>query len=196
MDPFSTPETLASFMQRDLDTDTATIALTIASGAIRRYLKGQEITAHADDVITLNPQPTLWPIPGQGVKLPQNPVTAVTLVETTPDGLAAPAWVTADPTQYVVDTANGWVVLRDGIGVIWPYEPGNVRITYSHGWTDLPDGLEGVCLNAAARLVNFNPGIQSEKLGEYDVRYEALAAQGFSPLDLIILDDLYDPAVA
>jgi len=190
------PTQLAGYMQRDLDTYTAELAIQIASGAIRRYLRGQQIVAVDADLIILNPRPTLWPITGRIVTLPQRPVTDVTLVETTTYGLAYAQWVAADPTQYLVDMPNGTVTLRDGIGIVWPVEPGTVRVTYSHGLDEVPDDLMGVCLGTAARIINFNPGIQSEKLGNYDVRYEALAAQGFSPLDQIILDDYDVPGVA
>jgi len=190
------PVQLAGYMQRDLDTYTAELAIQIASGAIRRYLKGQQITAVTDDLVILNSRATLLPVPGLCVSLPQLPVTDVALVETTPDGLAYAEWSAADPTQYLVDMTDALVILRYGIGVVWPVEPGTVRVTYSHGLDTVPDDLMGVCLGTAARIINFNPGIQSEKLGEYNVRYEALAAQGFSPLDTIILDSYYVPTVS
>lgn len=182
----ATVEQLSAYMQVPLATDdvSATLMLEIASGMVRDYLH-QDLTYHADDVVTLDP------ITGAYVFLPELPVADVTKVETFVDG----AWVEMDASTYTVSIRQGAIAALPGTGVSWPKTPNSWRVTYSHGFAEIPNSLVGVCLGVAARAYNSPASVESERLGEYSVKY-SIQAEGFTPLEKLALGRYLEPRIA
>ncbi len=180
--PFATVDQLAAYLQQPLVTGdpSATLMLEIASAMVRDELQ-QDLDYVASDVMVLDP------IGGAFVELPQMPVVDVTLVEYLDATQTPPVWVTADPSLYVVSLRMGLIQAVPFTGTPWPTAPGSWRVTHSHGFNPIPDGLVGVCLGVAARTYSTPAGAESEKIGGYMVKY-AMQADGFNPLEKAILD--------
>lgn len=181
---------LAAYLQQPLeDTDaSALLYLQIASGMICDYLE-QQLVLVADDAYVADP------INGAYVFLPELPVGAVSLVETYDDTVTPGVWSTADPSTYTVSTALGIVAGKPCYGVQWPTDPGTWRVTYTHGFSVIPDALMGVACGVAARAYVTQDGIDSERIGGYQVKYD-IQADGFSPIELKALGRYIVPRVA
>lgn len=164
--PLATVAQLAATLQVTLapDDPAALLQLATAAGKIRDYLQ-QDITAVAGDVVELDP------LDGAYVELPQIPVTAVTLVETYSSDTGL--WTTADPKTYTVSKRLGMIAAKPGLGVNWPTDPETWRVTYDHGFTTVPDSLQGVCAAVAARAYASPAGVDLERIGGYQAKYSA-----------------------
>lgn len=173
--PLASVAQLGAYLKTTFASDdpAATIYLSIASGMVRDFLQ-QQITAVAADVALLDP------IDGAYLMLPELPVTDVTLVETF-DGTV---WATADPGTYTVSKRLGMIAARPGLGMQWPTAPESWRVTYSHGFAEVPDSLVGVTLGVASRGYASEPGVDLERIGGYQVKYASVEADGFTPLEL------------
>lgn len=138
------------------------MAIDIASDTIRagrRYF-----TPVTNDVVTIDAYG------GDVLLLPKDrlPVTTVTLVEQ----LSGADYVTVDATEYAW-SANGYVTR---CWSCWSSAPRGVRVTYSHGYAQMPRDVAGVCLTAAKRLIDSpdgGGGVQSEQLGDHHVTFFA-----------------------
>lgn len=139
------------------ETNRVTRLLELASAAVRAYT-GQTLSAVADDVVPVRPDG------GYRFRLPQRPVTAVASITRGGSPLAATSywWSRAGMVESVYGT---W-----GVDVL--------TVTYSHGFTPVPDDvILAVCQIVARNLVN-PEGIRSETIGETSVVY-AIPASGF-----------------
>ena len=183
--PLATVDQLGAFLQQPLagDDPSATLYLSIASGMVRDFLQ-RELTAVADDVVVLDP------INGC-LLLPELPITAVSLVETF-DGSA---WSTADPATYTVSLHTGIITALPRLDSPWPYGPGTWRVTYSHGFAAVPDSIVGVVLGVAARAYTSPAGVDSERIGGYNVKY-SMEADGFTGIEKRALARYVNPRVA
>jgi hypothetical protein len=110
------------------------------------------------------------------------PVTGVTTVEQF-DGSV---FSTVAATEYTwtregIIQRLGWQSWRSGLAV--------VRVTYNHGYDDLPRDVAGVCLRYAARLLNNPSGsaLVRETLGDASVEYLAAAGTGLLPEEELVL---------
>ena len=187
--PLATVDQLAAYLQQTFAaTDPAALlVLQIASAVIRNYLQ-QELSAVANDVIVLDP------INGEQVFLPELPVTAVTLFETYDDTVTPGVWSTMDPTLYTVSTRLG-IVAAKPYTILWPTDPGTWRVTYSHGLAVIPDGVMAVCVSLAAKIYVTEDGIDSERIGGYQVKYQS-DPDGLSPLQKKLIARYMDPRIA
>lgn len=187
MADLATVADLNNFSQLGLDpADTsAAYLLKVASGMIRRYLD-QDITAKAADIELCDP------VNGQMVLLKQLPVTAVSLVETSTDGVT---WTTVDPSNYTVSKRTGVVAAKPWTGIQWGSDPESWRITYDHGYATVPDELNGVCCSIASRFYATPAGIDMERTGQRQVKYN-LEASGFDPMERLMLSQFRTPRVA
>ena len=185
MEDLASVDDLNNFSQLAIDpSDTAAaFLLKVASGMVRRYL-GQDVTATVGDVEYCDP------VAG-GVLLSQLPVSAVSLVETTSDGVT---WTVADPATYIVSRRLGVVSARPWTG-LWPSDPESWRVTYSHGYDDIPDEIKGVACSVAARFYSTPSGIDMERTGQRQVKYN-LEAAGLNAMEKLILDGFRIPRVA
>ena len=147
----ATPSDLASHLQQDLDTATATLALEVATGWIKDDL-GQNVLQITNETVTLDGG-------DRTVYLPQRPVVSVGAVTTT-DYLGT----TETPVLNTDYRVRGYRLIWSGYGKVWPEV---VTVTYSHGFTSVtvPQGIRGVCLSAAGRLYQNPDGLRSQTVG-------------------------------
>lgn len=185
MEDLASIDDLNNFSQLAVDpADTAAaFLLKVASGMVRRYLQ-QDVTATFGDVEYCDP------VAG-GVLLSQLPVSSVSLVETTSDGVT---WTVADPATYVVSRRLGIVSARPYSGS-WPSDPESWRVTYSHGYDNVPDEIKGVVCSVAARFYSSPSGIDMERTGQRQVKY-TLETSGLNAMEKLILDGFRIPRVA
>lgn len=169
----------------DLGDTSAAFLLSVASGMIRRYLE-QDVTEVLDDVEYADPV-------GPVVLLRQLPVTSVSKVETSTDGGAT--WTVVDPASYTVSRKTGVVAAKPWTGVAWGSDPESWRVTYSHGYTVVPDELKGVACSIAARFFSTPAGIDMERTGQRQVKY-SLESAGFSGMEAMVLASFRNPRVA
>jgi len=166
---------LQAYAQGSFDDASADVALRIASAAIRRYTR-QTITFVANETALLEG--------GERVlKLPQRPLVVdashpLTVVEI-PDGsgIEVPAVEERDfirqgselrrsEPSYATTRTMGWPWGRP-LG-IWA---DRVRVTYSHGHTEIPDDIVGVCLDLAAATLSNPNRLRSETVGGESLTY-------------------------
>lgn len=187
MADLATVTDLNNFAQLGLDPSDSAAAflLSVASGMIRRYLD-QDITVTADDVEYADP------LNGSVVLLRQLPVTSVSLVETTTDGVT---WSTVDPASYTVSRRQGIVSAKPWTGVRWGSDPESWRVTYTHGYATVPDEIRGVCCSIAARFYSTPAGIDMERTGQRQVKY-SLESAGFTGMESMVLSAFRNPRVA
>lgn len=147
---------LAAYLQQDVDTASATIARTMATGVI---------TAHTNQLFEAATYTHLLPISsGLTIRLPQRPVTDVTSV-------------TVDATLLVSGTDWDW----DGIGdtvALDAFTPADAdewqaTVVYDAGFATVPAAVQAVALDLAAQLYSRSPGVTSESVDDYRVQYAA-----------------------
>lgn len=173
MAAFATPTELASLVQRDVDTSTATLLLDLASTAIRNEL-------HTD----VDAGTTTETLDGTGmpwVFLSQYPVTA--LSSCTEDGTALVEdqqfiWRKSGAVGRLGGVSGPWIFNMPPFWIapadwppgltpgMWTSRPRSIVISYSHGWATSSRQWQTarlVCLQAAARAyVNPEQVIRSD----------------------------------
>jgi hypothetical protein len=134
--------------------------------------------------------------PFQGsAMLPEFPVVAVTLVEAymaDPNGngmawqsLTNYGWVAS--TGLIYDTA-GLPGTVWSVGPSWPSLPGSLRVTYSHGYTSVPQPLKDVCVRLAQQYLE-NPAMMIQrKVGDTEARFSGSAGVALTEIDRSVLD--------
>jgi len=169
MADFCTVDDLIELLQIDIsDADavaSAERAITEATAAIKNYCH-QEIALVEDDEITLD----VWARTHKLV-LPQMPVISVASVvedgETLTEG---------DDEDYVL--VEHGILYR--VGQFWAVGPQIVTVTYTHGYSEIPQNIVDICARAAARVYQAGlmsaatdgvPGISATSLGDYSVSY-------------------------
>jgi hypothetical protein len=147
----ATPSDLAAYVKSDLDTSTATLALEISTGWIKDTLGLNVLLVTNQTVILDGGEHSLY--------LPDRPVVSVGAVTT------LDRYGTAETPVVDVDyRVRGYRLIRSGYRSVWPEQ---VTVTYTHGYTagNVPQGIRGVCLAAAARLYQNPEGLRSETVG-------------------------------
>jgi len=128
---------LAAYLQQDIDTASATVARTMATGVI---------TGYTNQLIESATYTHLLPIgSGLTIRLPQRPVTAITSV--TVDGTAL-----TRSTQWDWDGISDVVVFDD-----WTPDDEDqwqATVVYTAGHATVPDDITAVALSVAGRLYN------------------------------------------
>ncbi|MFG3585132.1 hypothetical protein [Streptomyces sp. NPDC047990] len=172
----ATAADLEAYLQRGpLNADAADVALRIASAAIRRFTR-QTITFVENETVLLEG--------GERVlKLPQRPVTVndlhpLTVMEL-PDGsgVEVPAVEGRDFVRQGSELQRGqpYYAATRTMGYPWGRPlgiwAGQVRVTYSHGYQEIPDDIVGVCLDLAAATLSNPNRLRSEGVGGESVTY-------------------------
>jgi hypothetical protein len=170
---------LASALQEDVDTATATLAIEIATGAVQAAA-GQRIIEVVNDqvVIDLDELDT-----GQFLYLPEGPVTAVA---------SATVGATA-VTDFVSQLSRGrlWRSLgwrSSTLAGIDCRTPSTATVTYTHGWPAGDQKLQlarAVVLELAKSAYSAAGGLGAvvrEQLDDYSVQYAQMAASVESAL--------------
>ncbi|MCA1218696.1 hypothetical protein [Streptomyces sp. 8L] len=159
LEPLATPADLAAFTQRDdIPEASATLALQVASGVVRRYTR-QTITRVTGDSVDLAPR--MGPL-----VLPQRPVVAVTSV--TVDGTLLTDWTLRGNQLH---RAAGWSE--------W------ATVVYDHGYEDVPGDILGIVLGLAGQSVANPEMLRSEGIDDFNRTFasESLGAGTLSADD-------------
>lgn len=187
-DQLATPSDLASLLQSDVDTSTATLLIEMATAIVQQACGGQRIIEVVGDVATIGAYSDSW------LDLPQIPVTAVASVVL--DG----ALLTAGTDYKVVGNRifrrTGW---QSNTGYPWDWqyggnwppgalipagypvqEPSIAVVTYTHGYAAGSQDLQ-LARGSALSLANTgysNPsGAVSESIDDYSASYDAMASR-------------------
>jgi hypothetical protein len=164
----------------------------LASEQVRSYC-GQIFDAVADDVVLIDPRPN------GTAQLPEMPVTAVTAVSAfMPDptgvwdwqALTAFAWVRRG---LIYDTAL--ILPSDVLNMpvdypmpTWPWLPGSLRVTYSHGYNPIPAPVQAIVTRLAAQIAANPAFLVSNKVGEVGASFGPTAGVTLRDTDRKILD--------
>lgn len=161
MTSLATASDLASYLQQDLDTSTATLVLSIASA---------ELEAAADTKFSSTS--ATYTVEGTGqqsISLPRYPIIAVQSV--TVDGVAV--------TDYTRIGSNLYRILR--FGGTSPYAAA-VVVTFTYGYVTVPDDVKSAVLEMAAQAY-VNPTLaMREQIDDYSVqRSVSIGGVGLTP---------------
>ncbi|MEV0382416.1 hypothetical protein [Nonomuraea sp. NPDC050643] len=173
--PLASTADLEAHLGRSLTPAAAELAIRRASGRVRSYTR-QQITFRANDTIE---------VPGGDriLRVPQRPLVVdaahpLTVVEVGEFG--APDLPLAEGTDferigneltrgypfYPLTRLQGWPWNRN-LGVWAP----KVRLTYSHGYTTIPDDIVDIVLELATVNVTNVEGLRSESIDDYSRTY-------------------------
>lgn len=139
-------EQLAEFVNYPIPDSQAQLMCELASGVVRSAA-AQVFDYVVDDILLTSPT-------GIYVFLPEIPVSEVSLVEVLDTSVEV--WSTFDAANYRLNGPTGTITVDAGLE-FWPTLQNTVRITYTHGYQDIPDPVQKVTLALAARTVA-NPG--------------------------------------
>lgn len=155
---YATASELASYLQQDLDTSTATLALTTASALFAR---------EADTAFTATT--TTWVTTGGAgtdIELPFRPVTAVSAVRL--NGVVITGW-----------TLRANALWRSaGFGTYYAFPPDELAVDLTYGYTSVPDDVKQAVLEMAAGVYHNPTGAISETIDDYTVRFAASSSGG------------------
>jgi hypothetical protein len=167
-DMLVTLEELASYLQEDVDTATATLAIEIATGVVQAAtsqrlisVTNETVTLYVDEYDT-----------GQWIELPQLPVTAVGAVLV---GATTVTDTTADLSRGRLFRSLGWRSIA-----LYPYnQPSTVTVTYSHGYATGDRMLQfarSIVLGLAGATYAAAPSnVVREQIDDYAVQYTTAA---------------------
>jgi hypothetical protein len=165
--PLASGVDLATYMQQDIDLAGAELALRGASASIRRWTR-QTISFVENDTVVLRGGDRVLLLPQRPAVVDvDHPLTVVELAE----------W--GSPSQTLIEEL-GYSRLGNELtrghpeyggswrGCVWSPR---VRVTYSHGYAEIPDDIAGIALDlAAATMANPNR-LRSETVGGEAVVY-------------------------
>lgn len=160
---YATAAELASYLQKDLDTSTATLALTVASG----MFSARATTMFASTTVT-------YQVEAEGcreLRLPFRPVTAVAAVRAI--GLGG----TVSITDY---TRIKTVLYRlAGFGVPGMFPPDMVEVDLTYGYATCPDDVKGAVLESAGMAYEHpDAALIAEAIDDYSIK-TATTLSGF-----------------
>jgi hypothetical protein len=180
-DQLATPSDLASLVQADVDTASATLAIEVSTAVVQAVI-GHRIVQVTDEAITV------YGGTDRFLALPGAPVTAV-------------ASVTYNGSALTQGTASGtWRLAPDGIwrDLGWTecaWEPSPVAVVYSYGYAPGAQELQlgrGVALSIGRGLFVNPSGVVREQIDDYAVAYaEADAALAAQPSLIALLRRQY-----
>lgn len=170
---FCTVTDIEQFLQVVIHTDpvknaSALRAIAGATAAIKNYCH-QQIESMTETI-------TLDCTGGYKIFLPELPATSVTSVVERGETLS--------PYDDYILSQYG-ILRRENDD--WPNAAGIVTITYTHGYTVIPDDIVSVCTRAASRAYQAGlraaeqegvPGVNAMTLGDYSVTYGGEAGGG------------------
>lgn len=176
MSALASPADLTARLGRDLteqETARAEALLNDASAVVRAYTR-QNFDLATDDEVVLRAT-------GGRITLPGRPVQGVSRVEVLGGGVALPDFTLADWLFDGIDTIR----VGEGAAVInlpeawWDDDgyPGTYRVTYTHGYAEVPADVLSVVCGVVLRVLTNPSGYRSETVGSYSVTY-AVPATG------------------
>jgi len=173
MEPLATEADLVARLGRDLtpDEQVRVCALLADASAMIRAYTGRDFTLTVDDTAVLRAT-------GATVRLPQRPVVEVTKVEAigapqTPD-ITLADWLFDGIDQIRIGEGNFVINLPE---IWWDDDgyPGTYRVTYTHGYAQVPPDVVAVACAMTLRTLTSPAmvgGVTSETVGPYSYRSE------------------------
>ena len=176
MSALASPDDIEARLGRDLTAQEAARAqalLSDASAVVRAYTR-QNFDLVTDDEVVLRAT-------GGRISLPGRPVQGVSRVEVIGGSDALPDFTLADWLFDGIDTVR----IGEGAAVInlpeawWDDDgyPGTYRVTYTHGYAEVPAEMLSVVCGVVLRVLTNPSGYRSETVGSYSVTY-AVPATG------------------
>lgn len=167
---------LQAYMQQpSLDDGTAAVALRVASATIRRFTR-QTITLVSGESVDLEGGERVLKLPQRPVVTgPGHPLTVAELPGAS--GVEVPVAEGTDFVRYGSELRRGQPLYGQSRLSGWPYGrplgiwADRVRVTYSHGYAEIPDDIVGVCLDLAAATLSNPNRLRSETVGGESVTY-------------------------
>lgn len=153
---YATAEELASYLQQDVDTSSATLALQTAS----QLFSTRANTMFASTTVTYQAEARgsrkLW--------LPYRPITAVTAVRIINDA----------GTTVITDyrRIKNMLYRLAGFGTPCAWPPDLLEVDLTHGYATVPDDVKGAVLETAGTAFS-NPenSVKSESIDDYAISY-------------------------
>lgn len=172
LDPFITGADLSDYLGRDVTEDDAAAAAVAGACTLIRNSIDQRLDVVSDDVIFVDGSGT------DTLLLPELPIVSVSAV--TYRGTAL-----SDETDFILNKRRGSLVARRARAT-WLKGRANYAVTYTHGYTAMPDDLRTLATHVAARF--YDQGIvKLENVGGYRVMYAVDDAAGLTPRELSIV---------
>jgi hypothetical protein len=143
---------LASYLQKDLDTATATLVLESASARFAREAETAWTATNVTYTDTVDGSTT--------IVLPYRPVVAVSEVRI--NGVAITGWT----------LRNGVLYRTAGFGYVHAWPPDEVGVDLTYGYATVTDDVRGAVLEMAAQAYEIPVGaLISETIDDWAVRY-------------------------
>jgi len=180
----------------DSETTRVNALLGDASSQVRRYCR-KDFLFHSGEVVSIKGD-------GSTIKLPYRPVVAVSSViaiSGRPDIPDIPVswWVFDDIDEISIaeSTASGVINLPEAWYDYGAF-PGTFKVTYDHGYAEVPDEVVMVTANAVLAVLlapTLAAGVIGETIGAYSYRLERSGgglAVALNDADLLALKDFRD----
>lgn len=189
---YATSDDLATYMTgTTVDPGQATLVLQLVSDEIDGYL-GRSLTQQTYTDLLLD-----GPVPGSStLVLPGYPVASI-------DALSVMqtlgVWTDLTSGADYLWSTNGIVTRIDScytpdsaVAPFWPRYPQSIRTTLTAGYApdDMPGTVRAVCLSAGARIMANPAGLQSERIGSYEVRYGSATQDAAGGVKFNSIEDL------
>lgn len=169
--PLATQADLEAALQRTLDPTQAAMALRRASARVRKHCR-QEFTLVENETVTL-------PGGSRILRLPQRPLVlddAHPLTVTELFGIGSVEYTALEGRDFTrigteLTRGEAWWSPTRLMGWPWMRPQGiwaqRVRVTYSHGYSEVPDDVVDVVLDLAAMGMTNPQGLRSESIDDY-----------------------------
>lgn len=174
--PLAQVADLQSAMQRTIDPTQAALALRRASAQVRRYTR-QTITYVSQETIVLPGGDRVLRVPDRPLVVDaQTPLTVVELADL--GGAQINCVEGRDFTRLGDELTRGYPWYAPGRLMGWPrrnlgvWAP-RVQITYSHGYTEVPDDVMDVVLDLATMSLTNPQGLRQETIDDYSRTFAA-----------------------
>ncbi|MFI6299550.1 hypothetical protein ACIBEJ_48705 [Nonomuraea sp. NPDC050790] len=173
--PLATVADLNTHLQTTLPTPQAELAIRRASARVRSYTR-QVLTFVAGDTIEVPGGDRVLRVPQRPLVVDgDNPLTVVELGDF--GGLDLTLTEDVDFTRLGDELTRGTPSWWNTRLMGWPYNrvrgvwAPRVRLTYSHGYTEVPDDIMDVVLALATVNVSNLLGLRAESIDDYSVTY-------------------------
>lgn len=170
--PLAVQADLEAALQRSLDPAQAAMAIRRASARVRKYCR-QDITLVENDTVTLPGGSRILRLPQRPVVVDDShPLTVVELFGVSNQEYTAlegrdftriGSELTRGEQWWAPSRLMGWPFMRP-MG-IWA---DRVRVTYSHGYLEVPDDIVDVVCDLAAMNLTNPQGLRSESIDDYE----------------------------
>ncbi|WP_053692202.1 hypothetical protein [Streptomyces sp. WM6372] len=161
--PLADPAELATWLRVPADDPLLLATLRSASRRFRGAVRHEVNLVEGDEVV----------LDGNGresLLLPVWPTVAVTAVLLDDEGLVA-------GTDYSWSEAG---ILRRLDCQVWPARLRCLKVTYSHGWAEIPEDIADAVIEQARAAFRSDPGVKSKAVGGQSVTFETGVTSSWS----------------